>query len=90
MMKMMNKTIKMRGIMKSVDNSIESGNLTITTKSKEKEKETLCPICNKKTSMSTCYSWFILNDEKYEDIIEMLFCSKKCWKKYLENERGKK
>ena len=80
--------MKIGDAIKIIDNSINSGDLTITDdRGNEGDNTAICPICNNMTSVSTCYSWFILNDEDYNDVIEMLFCSKECWKKYLNKER---
>ena len=81
--------MSLREMGKIVEDAVESGDLQVERADGEedkKEKEAICEICGSKTGIFTCYSWFILNDEDYSDIIEMMFCSKDCWKKYLNKE----
>ena len=80
----------LREIGRGIDEAIRRGDVKVTVKPAPpdaKGQEEICAICRGKTDTLGCYVWFVLNDDDYPDIITMVFCTKECWKKYLEKEK---
>ncbi len=80
-----------REVANAISNSISSGDLTITNQDGEETKdESLCDVCGKDIGIClNAYSYHIIVSDDKMVLEEKLFCTKKCWEKYLLKEAKK-